>query len=163
MQKAKIHDIRTWSTSKIVHEIMQFLKFVNFYKRFVKHFNKIATSLTKMLKKSIKFRKHEMSKHKREERNKSRNYKRDTLNDFLISKVYNAFQKLRDVFLKVSILRHFDSILSLRVKTNVFNKVINAILNQFDLEDHWHLIAYYFKRWFLRNLITKHMTKNYWS
>ena len=146
MQKAKIHDIRTWLTSKIVHEIMQFLKFVNFYKRFIKHFNKIATFLTKMLKESKKLRKHEMHKRKREEKSKSRNHERDTLNDFLISKVYNAFQKLRDVFLKVSILRHFDSTLSLRVKTNVFNKVINVIFNQFDLEDHWHLIAYYFRK-----------------
>ena len=60
MQEAKIDDIRTWSTWKIVHEIIQFLKFVNFYKRFIKHFNKIATFLTKMLKKSTKFRKHEI-------------------------------------------------------------------------------------------------------
>ena len=89
-----------------------------------------------MLKKSIEFRKHEMSKRKREKRNKSRNHERDTFNDFLILKVYNVFQKLRNVFLKVSILRHFDSILSLRVKINVFNKVINVIFNQFDLENH---------------------------
>ena len=89
-----------------------------------------------MLKESIKLRKHEMSKRKREKRNKNRNHERDTLNNFLISKVYNIFQELRDAFLKVSILRHFDSILSLRVKTNVFNKVINAIFNQFDLENH---------------------------
>ena len=48
---------------------MQFLKFVNFYKRFIKHFNKIATFLTKMLKKSTKLRKYEMNKRKREKKN----------------------------------------------------------------------------------------------
>ena len=89
-----------------------------------------------MLKKSTKLRKHEMNKHKREKKSKSRSHKRSTLNDFLVSKVYNVFQKLRDAFLKVSILRHFDSILFLRVKTNIFNKVINVIFNQFDLENH---------------------------
>ena len=136
MRKAKIHNIRTWSTSKIVYKIMQFLKFINFYKCFIKHFNKIATFLTKMLKKSTKLRKHKMSKRKREKKSKSRNHERDTFNDFLISKVYNVFQKLRDVFLKISILRHFDSTLSLRVKINVLNKIINVIFNQFNFENH---------------------------
>ena len=50
------------------------------------------------------------------------------------------------MFLKVLVLRHFDSTRSLRIKTNVFDKTLNDILLQQDDEDHWHSIAYYFKK-----------------
>ena len=143
MQKAKIDVIRTWSTSKIVHEIMQFLNFANFYRKFIKHFNKIATFLTKMLKSFVKFNKDDKWKR---QRSRSRSHDRDLLNDFFTFETFHAFKELRDVFMNVFILRHFDSTLSLRIEIDVFNKIIETILCQQNLDDHWLFIAYHFKK-----------------
>ena len=105
MQKIKIHDIRTWSTSKIVHEIKQFLKFVNFYKRFIKHFNKIATFLIKILTKSIKFRKHKMSKLKREKKTKVEIINKTHSMIFLFRKFTTLFKNYETFFCK---FRYYD-------------------------------------------------------
>ena len=122
---------------------MQFLNFANFYRKFIKYFNKIATLLTKMLNNFAKLNKDDKRKR---QRNWSRNHDRDLFNNFFTFEIFHAFKKLRDVFMNVFILRHFDSTLSLRVEIDIFNKVIETILCQQDLDDHWHLIAYHFKK-----------------
>ena len=61
MQNKKIEIIQQWFVFRNVFDIMQFLDIVNFYRRFIKHFNKIVEILIIMLKKSQKFiLKHEM-------------------------------------------------------------------------------------------------------
>ena len=99
---------------------MQFLKFVNFYRRFIKHFNKIIKFLIDMLQKSTKLRKHEIDKRKRDTRNKFRNRESKISNDFLSFNAYQSFKNLRNVFLKISILQHYDFFKSLRIKIDVF-------------------------------------------
>ena len=48
----------------------------------------------------------------------------------LISEIKKAFEKLKIVFTIVSILRHFNSELSIRIETNASNYIIDNILNQ---------------------------------
>lgn len=48
MEEKKIKTIKTWSKSQLVRDIQVFLSFQNFYKRFIRNFNKIATPLTSM-------------------------------------------------------------------------------------------------------------------
>ena len=57
MQKNKIDAIQNWSTSKNVSEILNFLKLCNFYRRFIKSFNKLTLFLIFMLKKSANLHK----------------------------------------------------------------------------------------------------------
>ena len=115
---------------------MQFLDLANFYRRFIKRFSRIAASLTEMLKESQDQRKYDLKKRKRFERSRSRSRESDASNVFFSKVAYEAFKKLRNVFLKVSVLRHFDSTRSLRVETNVFDKALSDILLQQDDEDH---------------------------
>ena len=105
---------------------MQFLSFANFYRKFIKYFNRIAILLTKILKSSQKFK----SNKRKRQRNRNRNYNRDLLNNFFITKTLYIFKELKDIFTIISILRYFDSTLSLRVKIDIFDKAIETILYQ---------------------------------
>ena len=49
MDPAKVEAIRNWPTPKSKREVQQFLGFVNFYRRFMQSFAKIAKLLTKLM------------------------------------------------------------------------------------------------------------------
>ena len=56
MEEEKIEDVKSWPKPKSVKDIQVFLSFANFYKKFIKNFDKIALSPTLILwitKKSI--------------------------------------------------------------------------------------------------------------
>ncbi len=61
------------------------------------------------------------------------------------SEVKQAFNQLRDVFMRVFILRHFDSKRHIHIEIDTFNYAVMSILSQSDDEDQWHLIAFWFK------------------
>ena len=68
-------------------------------------------------------------KHKRKKNIKKTFTKRllKQFNDFFTSQAYRVFIKLRNVFLKTSIFIHFDLKKFIRVKIDVFNKIIEII------------------------------------
>ena len=103
MQQNKIDAIQKWSASRNVFEILNFLKLCNFYKRFIKSFNKLTLSLISMLKKSTNFHKKKIKRKRITSRNRSRSKQR-MLNDFLIIEIYEAFKLLRQIFIKTFIL-----------------------------------------------------------
>ena len=49
----RIKVVKKWFESKLIRDIQVFLGFANFYWRFIQDFNKIATSLTSILKTTI--------------------------------------------------------------------------------------------------------------
>ncbi len=55
MNSKKIEVVTTWSTSKSKIEVQFFLEFANFYKRFIKKYFRIISSLTNLMKKNISF------------------------------------------------------------------------------------------------------------
>ena len=57
-------------------------------------------------------------------------------NDFFTSQTYCVFMKLQNVFLKTSIFIHFDSKKFIRVKIDVFNKIIEIIFTQQNNENY---------------------------
>ncbi len=68
------------------------------------------------------------------------------MNSFIwLSKVKQAFNQLRNVFMRMFILRHFDLKRHIHIEINMFNYVVASILSQSDDEDQWHLIAFWFK------------------
>ena len=145
MQQNKIDVIQKWSTFKNVSEILKFLELCNFYRRFIKNFNKLTLSLILMLKELTKLHKKEIKRKRNRNKNRNRNRKRLS-NDFLISEIYETFKRLRNAFFKAFILQHFDSTKFIRVKINVSNKAINEILCQSNDQNHWHSIIYFSRK-----------------
>ncbi len=125
MNSSRINIIKTWFRSKMFQEIQVFLKFINFYRRFIHHYFQIAESLTKLLRDSVKDVK---------------------ISSFIWSnKVKQAFNQLCDVFMKASILRHFDSEQHIHIEINAFNYAVANILSQSNDKDQWHSIAFWFR------------------
>ncbi len=125
MNSSRVDIIKTWFRSKMYWKIQVFLKFINFYQRFIHHYFQIAESLTELLRDSVKDVK---------------------ISSFIwLSKVKQAFNQLRNVFMRASILRHFDSEWHIHIEINTFNYAVASILFQSDDEDQWHLIAFWFR------------------
>jgi hypothetical protein len=129
MNFAKIATIKKWVESTTRRHIRVFIKFAEFYKKFIKKFNKIAESLTNLLKKKKKRKFDKMFK--------------------FIKKTRKAFKKLKEVFIKTSILLHFDFKRRIRLKIDAFDFVISEIISQLiEKIDQWHLIAFFFRKIF---------------
>ena len=87
-----------------------FLKFANFYKRFVRFYARIIRALTKLFKNN-----------KNEKQNKFFNFN---------AKARKAFQRFIDAFIQTFMFVHFNSKNSIRIKINVSEFVIATILFQ---------------------------------
>ncbi len=125
INSSRIDIIKTWLRLKMYQEIQVFLRFINFYWRFIHHYFQIAKSLTELLRNSVK----------------------DVKMSLFIwsSEAKQAFNQLRDVFMKTFILRHFDSEWHIYIEINVFNYAVTSILSQSNDENQWHLIAFWFR------------------
>ena len=145
MQKNKIKTIQQWFASRNVFEIQSFLSLCNFYRHFIKSFNKLTLFLTSMLKKSTKIHRKNVKRKRVLNRNRNRNKKRMS-NDFLTFEAYEVFKHLKKTFLKTSILQHFDSNKFIRVKIDVLNKVIKEIFCQSNDKKHWHSVIYFSRK-----------------
>jgi hypothetical protein len=110
MNFAKIVTIKKWIESTTRRHVSIFIKFVELYKRFIEKFNKIAESLTNLFKEKKKKKFDKMFK--------------------LIKKTRKAFKKLKEIFIKTSILLHFDLKRRIRLKIDVFDFVISEIIFQ---------------------------------
>ncbi len=87
-----------------------FLKFVNFYKKFIKEFFRVANALFAFLKENDKNKFH-------------------ILFEFILN-AKKSFEKLRQAFFTTSLLRHFDSNRKIKFEINASNFVISEIISQ---------------------------------
>ena len=55
MDPAKVTAIVNWESSTCVKDVQSFLGFANFYRRFIKGFSQLASPLTALTQKDIKF------------------------------------------------------------------------------------------------------------
>ena len=125
MNLSRIDIIKTWFRSKMYWKIQVFLRFINFYRRFIHHYSQIAEFLTELLRDSVKDVK---------------------MSSFIWSnEAKQAFNQLHDVFIRTSILRHFDSEQYICIEINVFDYAVASILSQSDDKDQWHSIAFWFR------------------
>ena len=99
MNLQRIEIIENWLTLKSFHKVQIFLEFANFYWQFIKAYSQITSSLISLLKKS-----------KNEKKIKSFLW----LND-----AEKTFNRLKEVFMTVSVLVHFNSELKSQVETDV--------------------------------------------
>ena len=51
----KVEAVMSWERPKSVFEIRSFLRLAGYYKRFIKDFSRIATPMTRLTRKEVKF------------------------------------------------------------------------------------------------------------
>ena len=89
MNSWRVETIENWSTLKSFHKVQIFLEFANFYWQFIEAYSQIASSLISLLKES-----------KNEKKTES----------FLwLNNAEKMFSWLKEVFMTVSVLVHFNS------------------------------------------------------
>ena len=103
-----------------------FLRFVNFYKRFIYRYFKIVAPLTSLLKNN------ENEKKK---------------NSFEWSKsVEQTFRQFCDIFMSTSFFIHYDFFKKIQMKTDVFNFAIANIFNQQDENENWRSMTFWSRK-----------------
>ncbi len=130
MNLARIAIVKKWIELTTRRHVRTFLKFVEFYRRFIEKFNKIIKSLTNLLKEK-----------KKEEFDKEFEF---------TEKARIAFAQLKDVFIKTSILLHFDSKRKIRLKIDASDFAISEILFQLiEKTNQWHFVTFFFRKMFV--------------
>ncbi len=119
MNSKKIEIILQWATSQNLKQIQSFLKFCNFYKRFIKNFAKIVKSLIKLIRKNVSF--------------------------VWSDACRRAFELLKRTIIKTSILAHFDSKKQTYIKNDSSNFVSVDVLSQMRENDELHSVTFFFK------------------
>jgi len=117
MNSEKINVIMNWAASQDVKDVQSFLSFVNFYKRFIKKFFKLIDSLTVLIRKDQSFN--------------------------WTQKCQFAFDRLKQMFITVSILMHYNSNLLVTVKIDVFDYVVIEVMSQRDDNEQLRSVTYF--------------------
>jgi hypothetical protein len=105
MDKRKLAAVKEWPTPTTLKEVQSFLRFANFYRRFIKNYSKIAAPLTAMTKgKSVPFNWGDGED--------------------------AAFRRLIAAFTTAPILRHYDPSLRIKMETDASGFALGGILSQ---------------------------------
>lgn len=117
MEEERVAAITTWKEPATVKELLVFLGFTGFYRRFICGYSKIAAPLTDLLK--------------------GRNGGPIQMDP----RARLAFRTLRTAFAIAPILQHFDPALPICLETDASAFAIGAILSQLH-GDRWHPVAF---------------------
>jgi hypothetical protein len=115
----KIKTIVEWKTSRHLKEMQAFLKFTNFYRRFIKNFFRIAKSLVNLIKNKRLF--------------------------VWNNACQKTFNELKKRVIEISILSYFSSELETFVESNSFDYVSTEVLSQKERNELIKSIIYFFK------------------
>jgi hypothetical protein len=110
MNLNRIEMIVNWSKSHSHKNVQIFLRFINFYRRFIKKIFRVANALFAFLKKNDKNKFHIFFE--------------------FISDAKKSFKKLRQIFFTMSLFRHFDLNRKIKFKTDASNFVFSEIIFQ---------------------------------
>jgi hypothetical protein len=119
MDPAKVQGITKWPRPTKVKEIQSFLGFCNFYQRFIHDYSKIAHPLFQLTKKDTPFT--------------------------WTTNTQAAFNMLIHAFTTAPVLMLPDCMRPFRLITDASDFAMGAILEQPDLLNHWHPVAYFSK------------------
>jgi hypothetical protein len=119
MDPAKVQGITKWPCPTKVKEIQSFLGFCNFYHHFIHNYSKIAHPLFQLTKKDMPF--------------------------VWTSNTQTAFDTLIHAFTTAPILMLPNRLRPFRLITDASDFALGAILEQLDLLNQWHPIAYFSK------------------
>ena len=120
MNSEKIQSVVKWPVLKNVKEVQSFLEFVNFYRKFIEKYSKIASPLTELTRKDQKF---EWS-----------------------PEAQKAFDELKKRFTSQSILVSFDPEKPITLETDVSDRAIGACISQSDDKECLQPVAFYSRK-----------------
>ncbi len=123
---SKMTVIVSWITSINLKEIQNFMKFVNFYRCFIKNFFKLVKSFTQLTRKDTSF----------------------VWNEVCIQ----AFRNLKKQISFTSVLRHFNLKRQTILKIDASNYVKDEILSQYNDENILHSMIFYSKSMILAEI-----------
>ena len=123
MNSKKIVVIVDWEISNSIKEIQVFLRFVNFYRRFIRKFNVLFDFFNDLTHKNQIFK--------------------------WTKKCQRIFDKLKKVFIIAFILKHFDSNVENVIEIDVFDERLKEMLSQYDSNELLHFVAFFFKKMIL--------------
>lgn len=126
MDPAKVAAIQDWQTPRTVREVLSFLGFANFYRRFIRGFSKIALPLTRLTRTSPD------------------NGGGAPWNWTL--ECQDAFDRLKVAFTTDVVLAHFKPGLETVLETDASDFVTAAVLSQRDTEGFLRPVAYLSKK-----------------
>ncbi len=122
MNFEKIKAIVEWNTSNHLKNVQAFLRFVNFYKRFIKNFFKIVKSLIRMTRKNQSF--------------------------YWFENCQIAFEQLKKRIIETFVLSYFFSELETFLESDSFDYVSIEILSQKENDDLIKSVTYFSKTLF---------------
>jgi hypothetical protein len=127
MAKDKTEAIQAWQTPQSLRDIQSFLRFANFYRRFIFGFSKICRPLTESTK-------------------------GDKKDWRWTSEIEKAFVNLKECFTTMPILTHFNPKRQCIVETDATDFVLGAVLSQKEDDDMLHPIAYHSRKFSLAEI-----------
>ena len=120
MNPEKIRSVAEWPVLKNVKEIQSFLEFVNFYRKFIEKYLKIASPLTELTKKDQKFK--------------------------WSPEAQKAFDELKKRFTSQSILVSFDPEKPITLETDASDRAIGVCISQSDNKGRLQPVAFYLRK-----------------
>ena len=134
IDSAKVITIKQWLELLNIHDIRCFLRFINFYRRFIKGFLKIAQSLVYLIKKNIPFN--------------------------TTKKVKRAFNEFRNIFIINTVIAYFDSNKKTIVKIDILDYISGGVFSQYNDKGILRKVAYFLLNIYQPNVITRFTIKN---
>ena len=130
IEDERIEAVKSWPEPKSIWDIQVFIRFANFYRRFIQGFSKIAVSLTSMLKTSSAAS--TLSQKSMIVNNETSNKKLSKFKNpaFLIANTRQAFIQLRQAFIEAPILSHYNPERHIQIEMDAFGYAISGILSQ---------------------------------
>lgn len=123
MDPAKLSTITDWPYPSTAPELLRFLGFANFYRRFISHFSHLVAPLTALTKKNVSAL--ALLQHK---------------------KPREAFKVLKRLFSTSPFLLHFDFAKPRVLHVNCSGVALSGILSQADSKGDLRPVAYYSKK-----------------
>ena len=115
----KLRAVHEWKTPTNVKEVQSFLGFVNYNRKFIKHFSQIGAPLHNLTRKDKPYE--------------------------WTEKCEQAFQKLKQACISEPVLRMFDPKKPIRIETDASDLAIGGCLTQ-EYDGKWHPIAYHSRK-----------------
>ena len=116
MDSGKLWGIKKWPVPNTVKQVRGFLRFRNFYRRFIRHFSEIAKPLNDLLKKDQRFKWTEACQ--------------------------NSFDELKKCFTEEPVLAMPDQTKPFQIECDASKYASGAVLTQLDSNGDWHPCAF---------------------
>ena len=143
MEQDRLATIEDWPQPKSIHDVQVFLGFVNFYRRFIRHYPKITAAITDLLRTTGNSINTSSTK---ADGNGNSNTSGSTKSSSTKARISSngsqrfewtiaanaAFQQLKQAFQEAPILTHFNPEKSIILQTDASGFALAGILNQFD-------------------------------